>query len=422
LFAVAGLLAVALVAWATAIASRRVGEREAIVDARTATLVTAQGLVEPAVTPGLADGRPAAVRRIARVVENDIRDESLVRVKIWRRDGTILYSDEPRLQGQRYTLGRDEVGALDDGRIEADVGDLTKPENRYERPYGKLLEVYLPIRVPDSDERLLFEAYYDFDRVSASANRIWRSFAPISFGALLALELVQVPIAYSLARRLRQRQREREGLLQAALDASDVERRRIASDLHDGVVQDLAGVAYGLAGKARQPDVDADDAELFEQSAADVRASIKSLRSLLVDIYPPNLHEEGLASALTDLLATVEGRGVATTLDADALHEPLPEAAAALLYRAAQEALRNVVTHAHAQHVSVRAASDNTRATVAITDDGVGFVPDGAGTNVAGGHFGITGLRALVGDAGGMIDVRSAPGAGTTVSVGVPLS
>jgi signal transduction histidine kinase len=72
--------------------------------------------------------------------------------------------------------------------------------------------------------------------------------------------------------------------------------------------------------------------------------------------------------------------------------------------------------------VSVRVASDNERASVEITDDGVGFVPDGAGANVAGGHFGITGLRALVGDAGGVMDVRSAPGDGTTVSVGVPLS
>ena len=65
------------------------------------------------------------------------------------------------------------------------------------------------------------------------------------------LELVQIPLACSLARRLQLRQREREALLQRALDASEVERRQIASDLHDGVVQDLAGVAYSLSASAR---------------------------------------------------------------------------------------------------------------------------------------------------------------------------
>jgi signal transduction histidine kinase len=421
LFALAGALAVALVAYATNIASRRVGEREAIVDARTATLVTAQGLVEPAVENGLLSAQPAAVRRVASVIEHDVRDDSLVRVKIWTRDGRIVYSDEPRLEGSTYRLGVDEVAALDQGRIEAEVSDLSKPENRFERSHDKLLEVYLPIRAPNS-ERLLFEAYYDYSRVSASARRIWRSFAPISFGALVALELVQLPLAYSLARRLRQRQRDRETLLQRALDASDVERRRIANDLHDGVAQDLAGVAFALAGAGRRDDLDPNVAGLLEQSASDVRASIRSLRSLMVDIYPPNLIEEGLTSALTDLLATAEGRGLATALDAERLHEPLPEPVARLLYRSAQEALRNTLAHARATQVRVEVESNAVHATLVLADDGVGFVPDDTNPGVAEGHFGLSGLRALCADAGGEVHIESAPGAGTTVRVEVPLS
>jgi DNA-binding NarL/FixJ family response regulator/signal transduction histidine kinase len=310
-FALAGLAAVALVAWATWTASRRVGEREGIVDARTRTLVIAQGLVEPAVTAGLERGNAAAVETIERVVEDEVlRSEdnaSLVRVKIWARDGRIVYSDEPRLQGERYRLDAEAITALDEGLIEAEVGDLSKPENRYEREHGKLLEVYLPIRTPNDESRLLFEAYYDYGIVEAASSRIWRSFAPISFGALIALELVQIPIALSLAHRLRQRQREREGLLQRAIDASEVERRRIASDLHDGVVQDLAGVAYSLAGAARRDGVETPTAELLDQAAGDVRSSIRALRSLLVEIYPPNLHEAGLAAALTDLTAGRRG-------------------------------------------------------------------------------------------------------------------
>ena len=101
LFALAGVLAVGLVGIATAIASRRVGEREAIADARSATLVKAQGLVEPVLTDALLTGDPAAFARVDSVVKAGVLDHSVVRVKIWTADGVIVYSDEPRLVGAR---------------------------------------------------------------------------------------------------------------------------------------------------------------------------------------------------------------------------------------------------------------------------------------------------------------------------------
>ena len=420
-FTAAGILAVVIVGLATSVASRRVGEREAIVDARTKTLAKAQGFVEPVVTDGLLTGQTAAVAKVSTVVQRDVLNDSLVRVKIWNRDGTIVYSDEPRLIGARYTLGTDELNALDAGVIEAEVSDLKKPENRFERDHGKLLEVYLPIRAPNG-QRLLFEGYFLYSTVSSSGTRIWRSFAPISLGALLALELVQIPLAWSLARRLRQRQREREGLLQQALDASDLERRRIASDLHDGVVQNLVGVAFALGGAARRSDIPRDSAELLDQSAEEVRTSVKSLRSLLVEIYPPNLFEEGLVAALADLLARASGKDIATTLDAGDLTRPLPPAVAGLLYRAAQEALRNVLTHAHATHVSMRVSDHGGSAVLDVVDDGVGFEPGLADRGAHEGHFGLQGLTDLVADAGGTFAVISAPGTGTTMHVEVPLA
>ncbi|MCU1426523.1 MAG: two-component sensor histidine kinase [Actinomycetia bacterium] len=409
-----------LVGVTTAVASRRIGEREAIVDARTTTLVIAQGLVEPHVQNGLLTGQPAAVQQVRQVI-GDVSNRSLRRVKIWNASGTIVYSDEPRLEGSKYTLGKDELAALQQGRIEADVSDLSRPENRYERGSGKLLEVYLPIRTP-SGKRLLFEAYYDYAGVTASGRRIWRSFAPVSLGALIALELVQIPLAWSLARRLRQRQREREGLLRQALEASDIERRRIAADLHDGVVQDLAGVAYELAGAARREEATAPTtAELLDASAAEVRETIKALRSLLVEIYPPNLFEEGLEAALTDLLARTNGRGMRASLASDGLSEPLPPLVAGLLYRAAQEGLRNALSHADAEAVTVRVANDDVQATLDIEDNGVGFDTSALRDNTSNGHFGLIGLRALFADAGGVLTVTSEPGQGTHMHAEVPV-
>ena len=420
LFALAGIIAVTIVGIATAIAARRVGTREATTDARTTTLIKAQNIVEPAVRDGLLTRQPAAVARIDQVVKKSVLDRSLVRVKIWTRDGEIVYSDEPQLEGTSYHLGEDELAAIDSGVIEAEVSDLTKPENRFERDRGKLLEVYLPIRTP-SGERLLFEAYYLYDAVSASGNRIWKNFAPVTIGALIALELVQIPLAFSLARRLRARQLERERLLRQAIDASDAERRRIASDLHDGVVQDLAGVAYQLSGSARQGGVAAGTATLLDDSATQVRESIKSLRSLLVDIYPPKLADAGLPAALGDLLATLPSRGIVTTCDVDGIEQDMPEQVVALIYRAAQEAIRNVVAHSHATNVSLTVTSHEGVATLDVVDDGVGFTPATAAMRVEEGHLGLRGLDGLAAAAGGRLDVQSTPGEGTRMHLEVPL-
>ena len=73
---------------------------------------------------------------------------------MWTPDGRIAYSDEPRLIGTRYALGEDEQQALATGDAEAEVADLSKPENRFERDEGSLLEVYLPIRTPGGRQAL----------------------------------------------------------------------------------------------------------------------------------------------------------------------------------------------------------------------------------------------------------------------------
>ena len=179
---------------------------------------------------------------------------------------------------------------------------------------------------------------------------LWAQFAPITIGALIVLELVQIPLAWSMARRLQASQRERERLLRHALDASDAERRRIASDLHDGVVQELTGVSLSLAAQGRSDSIGRQ--QVLDASSA-IRTSIKSLRSLLVEIYPPNLQEEGLQSAIGDLLSGLTARGFETRLEADLGEAVVDPEAAGLIYRAAQESLRNVVSHSGATHVRV---------------------------------------------------------------------
>ncbi|MFN8018301.1 MAG: sensor histidine kinase [Acidimicrobiales bacterium] len=417
-FLLAGAVALVLVALALSVASRRIGEREAIVDARSETLMKAQGAVEPALTDALIEGDPKAIADLDEVVRGRVLSPSLARVKVWKADGTIIYSDEPRLIGKRYHLGDDEQEALREGLIQAEVSDLSKPENRYEKPERKLLEVYLPVTLP-SGERVLFETYYVYDKVNSSGDRIWRSFAPISIGALIALELILLPLAWSLARRLRTRQLEREDLLERAIGASEHERRRIAQDLHDGVVQDLAGVSFSLAAIGRQDD--ATHRAEIDAAAETVRSSIGALRTLLVELYPPNLEEEGLGPALDDLLERARAVGLEATVDTTGLAADLPMGVARLIYRTVQEALRNVIAHAGATHVHVTAASEGAMAWAEVVDDGAGFDVEAARARAGEGHVGLLGVSDLAADSGGELRVTSAPGRGTTVRIEVPV-
>ena len=298
-----GVVALLVFAVVAGLAMRREGEEESVRDARTLGAAIARGVVEPALAEGIERSEPGAVSRLDAVVRRGVLGDAVVRVKLWDRSGTIVYSDEPRLIGSRYPLGEDERGALRGDAVEAEVSELGQPENRFERSHGQLLEVYLPVTTPDGT-KLLFESYQPLSSIAADGSRTWRAFAPAVLGALLLLWLVQIPLATSLARRVRNGRRDREALLLQAVAASEDERYRIAADLHDGVVQDLAGVAFTLSATAdRIAPADAAAAAGLSEAAETMRTSMRRLRSLIVEIYPPNLESVGLGAALRDLVA-----------------------------------------------------------------------------------------------------------------------
>jgi two-component system NarL family sensor kinase len=417
-FAVTGMAALAVLGFVAVQILQHIGEREAIRDAQHETQLAARGIVAPQLTVGLLGGQPAAVRRLDRVVHRYVLHNPVVRVKLWDAAGRILYSDQPALIGTRYPLGGDDMQALKAGGVAAEVSDLAKPENRLEAHFSKLLEVYQGIPGPDG-RPLLYEEYLKYSSVAASGNRLWSSFGPALIGTLVLLELAQIPLAWSLARKLRRRQEERELLLRRAIDASDVERRRIARDLHDGVVQNLVGVSYSLSAAAAGTTTP-EGAEAIERAAAETRDSIRELRTLLVDIYPPTLQRAGLAGAISDLLAPLAARNIAVDvavsphLELGSEHEPI-------LYRVAQEALRNVAKHADATQVHVRAARDNGMAFLTVEDNGRGFEPAQAGEPNGDHHFGLRILKDLARDAEGHLMVDSHPGGGTKVRVEVPV-
>jgi two-component system, NarL family, sensor kinase len=419
-FTAAGIVVMVLLAIGVAVVARMEAVRNGIDEARRTTWVVGYAIT-PSLVPGIVSGDARAVAALDDAVHRFVLGKSLVRVKIWDQDGKILYSDAGSLIGKRFLLGADKRRALDEGQTVARVSELEDPENALEAGFGELLEVYLGVRTT-AGQPVLFEAYFRYDEVVNMGWNTWRRFAPLAVGALLVLELVQVPLAVALARRLQTEERRRRRLLDLAVQASDAERRRIAGDLHDGVVQDITGVIYeldaariGAAGSAdpHQP------AAIIAEAARRLRGCIQSLRSLLLDIYPPNLATEGLGPALVDLAASASTDQLTVAVHLEDFMEPPPHVTA-LLYRAAQEATRNAARHSGARRVEVSVSRHEKLWELVVDDDGQGMTPGLVEARREEGHLGLHALGELLVDAGGSLALHSAPDAGTRVEIRVP--
>jgi signal transduction histidine kinase len=157
----------------------------------------------------------------------------------------------------------------------------------------------------------------------------------------------------------------------------------------------------------------------LREAAAGTRDTMRRIRSLLVEIHPPNLRASGLEAALGDLLSPLPARGIEATLDVSG-GPPLNDATELLFYRAAGEAIRNVERHARASHLSVHVGRRNGRALLEVVDDGLGFTRVRREESRAEGHVGLSLLEELAERMDGTLEVRSTPGEGTSFVLEVP--
>ncbi|MGY1692545.1 sensor histidine kinase [Geodermatophilus sp. SYSU D01105] len=422
-FVVANVVAILLLLGVGVWASARAAEHEALADARRMTDLLAEVLVQPTLDQRLLAGDPASIAAFDDRMRDRLPKVGILRIKIWTPEGRIAYSDEPRLIGRSFPLGDDDRQALQDGVTRAEVSDLSRPENRFEAAEGRLLEVYREIEGPDG-RPLLLETYSDYGQATARQQEIWWEFAPISVAVLLTMVAVQLPLARRMVTQLRASQHERELLQARALDASTEERRRIAGSLHDGLVQDVSATALLVARAAdqlRQSPASAPAPEVADglgQAAGALRDSVASLRSLLVEIYPPTLDQAGLEMALADCADRLRPRGIDVRLSVAGGLAP-PPGTAALVLRTVQEALRNVVKHSGARRVDVTVEQLPGAVVLQITDDGVGF-DVGPALDGRGGHLGLRLLADLAAAEGATLSLRTAPGAGTSLRLEVP--
>jgi two-component system, NarL family, sensor kinase len=401
------------------LALRSVAIDEAKRETRTRVQEAGQ-LVESSLGDGVLTGRPADVAALDDVVVGRVLSNSIVRVKLWSADGRVLYSDDPAEIGGRYALSPDQLRLLREGGAEVEVSDLDRPENELDRKQGRLIEAYSRIRTP-SGTPVLFEIYQRFGSVTASARRLLRALAPPILGAIALILLVQAPLLVSLMGRLQRGHEEREALLANAVAASQRERQRVASYLHDGPVQDIAGMAFSLApladsAAARGATEDADE---LRTTVGRLRGTVRDLRALLVDLHPPHLAAAGLEASIGDLVSPLRARGVTVDVAVDGA-DALGREQQALVYRVAQEAVRNVIAYADATAVRVELGVDDSLARLVVSDDGRGFGPEVRAQRGTEGHLGLSLVEELATQSGGNLVVTSSEGKGTRVELEVP--
>lgn len=197
------------------------------------------------------------------------------------------------------------------------------------------------------------------------------------------------------------------------------ERERLARDLHDSVTQSLYGASlYAEAASRALADVDLPPArEHLQEVRETLQEALGEMRLLLFELRPPLLDELGLAGALKARLQAVEARaGLVTDFQDNSGGQRLAQGMEQELFRVVQEALNNVLKHAHATRIGICLQISQSAVILEVADNGVGFMPERDGS----GGFGLAGMRERLVQLGGTLRIESGTGTGTRVLATVP--
>lgn len=221
-----------------------------------------------------------------------------------------------------------------------------------------------------------------------------------------------------LHRQLVARERAHEIFVEQVIEAQELERRRLAADIHDGISQRLVTLSYRLDAAIRGVDDPAMVTEQLEKARALADLTLEETRAAIKGLRPPVLDDLGLSGGLASLARSIPQ----IALEIDLADTRLPDHIELALYRIAQECLQNVVKHAEASRARLTFTVDDNIARLDIVDDGKGFDtfehPLGA-DEMSG--YGLLSMAARAEIVGGRLNIRSRPGSGTAVTATIPL-
>ena len=414
-------------------------ERSYIRHAASATAL----YVDSVIAPILPDMRTA--HRLDDVIAHSLDEtlgagklgERLVSFRLWRRDGTILYSDRAELVGKRFQPSESLTRAFS-GEIVAEYGEATDPESGYERsPGSPLLEIYSPVLQPWSGEVVAVSEFHE--NVPDLARSLWlarmkgwASVAVVTLGLFVTLAAIVLRGSATIeAQRLALKQRveelarlaeKNEALVVRVQDASERaaafnERylRRLGADLHDGPAQLVAFAALRLGSRALRND--AMSAEDRARELNVVRASLadamEEIRTISAGLAIPHIETADVHEVIKAAIKAHEQRTkTKVELQCSALWPGLDSDAKICIFRFVQEALRNAFMHAGSKHILVSQRCGIGGFVVEVADDGPGFDLG----SIPRERLGLACLRQRVESLGGTLAIETSP-RGTRLSM-----
>ena len=273
-------------------------------------------------------------------------------------------------------------------------------------------------------------------RITFREPGVWDRYRSYILGASVLLLAQTALIAGLIAQRARRRRAEEQAgrseadlrasyerirdLCARLISAQEAERARIARELHDDIIQQVALLGINLELLATSGgDADNDDFDHLAREALNrVRHIASGVRALSHRLHPAKLRLTGLVPALASLPGELSRPGIAITFSHENVPAVLPNDLTLCVYRIVQEALQNAVKHSGARQASVHLSGYRDGLVVTIADNGAGFDVDAAW----GKGLGLISMAERLEPFGGSLNIRARPGAGTRLDVNVPLS
>ena len=253
----------------------------------------------------------------------------------------------------------------------------------------------------------------------------WRqvSFSAVTRGEVEIVVMQDVTDQLAAEEQIRQYQWQLRSLATEIGLAEERERRRIATGLHDEVVQMLALAKIRLGSFQSDLQGSEEQKESLQSIRRVIDSAIQETRALTFDLSPPVLYELGLVPALEWLADRTQRRhGLPCSLHREACRLPIPLDHAVVLFQAVRELINNVIRHACASRIDIYVAADRETVRLAVQDDGQGF--DLAGLDLSAHqedhHFGLFNIRERIRQLGGQFEAESQPGSGCRIGLAVP--
>lgn len=211
-----------------------------------------------------------------------------------------------------------------------------------------------------------------------------------------------------------------QALLHRSLELHERDRQLLAFEIHDGIVQDMAGAVMLLESAGRQASFETPAAEShYQRAVGTLLKSVAEARLLIRGLIPVVLDQAGFVASLQKLVQRFENdQGMQVSLMANVQLTHLAPAFEMIILRIVQESLINVWRHSQVQRAAVEVTQHDDQLLLVIRDEGIGFDPSQVKTT----RYGLTGMKERARLLGGTAQIDSQPGQGTRVQVTLPLA